>query len=325
MLQPAVTVSHNSTSTSTTTNSDLTDLSEQSLISFFDTSVNNYSISSFVDNKSFEFLSDQQQQPITTNSINTQWDPATTFHNRIDNDYLDQQFLNLGDAGDFSKSLTSPGDESVYSKESCSTFNNYTSQSAPNTTVMSMATLEESNDHNIKNKAYSETNSPSSVSSNDFTLLKNDVNNDNSDAWSPLFSQQELAANTCSKIESSPIESTTVSETKHTESTPESSPKAFEVASKIKLASITKKKKNASPALPVSASLPPVVVKNPNDAAAVRRAKNTEAARRSRAKKNERIDQLEELVSELMSKNSMLEAENVILRKFHQLPGRTNE
>ncbi|CAN6648760.1 hypothetical protein TRVA0_023S01090 [Trichomonascus vanleenenianus] len=68
--------------------------------------------------------------------------------------------------------------------------------------------------------------------------------------------------------------------------------------------------------------LPPVVVQNPNDPAAVRRAKNTEAARRSRAKKNERIEHLEALVSELMSKNSMLEAENAVLRKFHKLAPR---
>lgn len=62
--------------------------------------------------------------------------------------------------------------------------------------------------------------------------------------------------------------------------------------------------------------LPPVVIKDPRDPAAVRRAKNTEAARRSRAKKNERIDELEKLVEELRSQNAMLEAENKVLKKF---------
>ncbi|KAA8916178.1 hypothetical protein TRICI_001669 [Trichomonascus ciferrii] len=62
--------------------------------------------------------------------------------------------------------------------------------------------------------------------------------------------------------------------------------------------------------------LPPVVIKDPKDPAAVRRAKNTEAARRSRAKKNERIDELEKLVDELRSQNAMLEAENKVLKKF---------
>jgi hypothetical protein len=62
--------------------------------------------------------------------------------------------------------------------------------------------------------------------------------------------------------------------------------------------------------------LPPVVIKDPKDPAAVRRAKNTEAARRSRAKKNERIDELEKLVEELRSQNAMLEAENKVLKKF---------
>lgn len=80
---------------------------------------------------------------------------------------------------------------------------------------------------------------------------------------------------------------------------------------------------DASAADDVSASnkkskseLPPVVVKDPEDPAAVRRAKNTEAARRSRAKKNERIDELEKLVEELRSQNAMLEAENKVLKKF---------
>lgn len=72
----------------------------------------------------------------------------------------------------------------------------------------------------------------------------------------------------------------------------------------------------------VSKKLPPVVIKDPSDPAAIRRARNTEAARRSRAKKVERIEQLEEIVSQLMSQNAMLEAENRVLRKFHNLPDR---
>lgn len=72
----------------------------------------------------------------------------------------------------------------------------------------------------------------------------------------------------------------------------------------------------------VNKKLPPVVVKDPSDPAAIRRARNTEAARRSRAKKVERIEQLEDIVSQLMSQNAMLEAENRVLRKFHNLPDR---
>lgn len=66
-------------------------------------------------------------------------------------------------------------------------------------------------------------------------------------------------------------------------------------------------------------TLSPVVIENPQDPAAVRRAKNTEAARRSRAKKNERIEKLEKVVAELQEKNAMLEAENRVLKKFHKL------
>lgn len=69
----------------------------------------------------------------------------------------------------------------------------------------------------------------------------------------------------------------------------------------------------------VEEELPPIVVKDPSDRVAVRRARNTEAARRSRAKKNARIDQLEEIVEELREKNSVLEAENRVLRRLHRM------
>lgn len=61
--------------------------------------------------------------------------------------------------------------------------------------------------------------------------------------------------------------------------------------------------------------LPPIVIKNPSDRAEVRRARNTEAARRSRAKKNERIRELESTVEYLREKNRLLEEQNVFLRQ----------
>jgi hypothetical protein len=70
--------------------------------------------------------------------------------------------------------------------------------------------------------------------------------------------------------------------------------------------------------------LPAVIVADPNDAAAVRRARNTEAARRSRARKNERIKELEDLVSQLKSRNAALETENSILRRLHKLEGQSS-
>jgi hypothetical protein len=85
----------------------------------------------------------------------------------------------------------------------------------------------------------------------------------------------------------------------------------------------SKKLKKSSPVMD-SADLPPIVVKDPSDPVAVRRARNTEAARRSRARKNERITELEELVAELQSKNSMLQTENSLLRKLVHIPTSTS-
>ncbi|ANB15782.1 amino acid starvation-responsive transcription factor GCN4 [Sugiyamaella lignohabitans] len=73
-----------------------------------------------------------------------------------------------------------------------------------------------------------------------------------------------------------------------------------------------------------SSDVKPIIVKNPSDPASVRRARNTEAARRSRAKKNARIDHLEAIVAELQSRNSMLEAENNVLRRLQNLPPSSN-
>lgn len=60
----------------------------------------------------------------------------------------------------------------------------------------------------------------------------------------------------------------------------------------------------------------PIVVKDPADRKAVRRARNTESARRSRAKKNEKIEVLQQLVDDLQARNKELEIENSILKKF---------
>lgn len=80
-----------------------------------------------------------------------------------------------------------------------------------------------------------------------------------------------------------------------------------------------KKLKNSCSPDMDSVDLPPIIVKNPGDPVAVRRARNTEAARRSRARKNERITELEQLVSELQAKNFELKTENSLLKKLNQL------
>ncbi|ANB15507.1 amino acid starvation-responsive transcription factor GCN4 [Sugiyamaella lignohabitans] len=67
---------------------------------------------------------------------------------------------------------------------------------------------------------------------------------------------------------------------------------------------------------PRSTPLQPVIVDDESDCTAVKRARNTEAARRSRARKMERMSQLEERVDQLVARNSELEAEIARLREL---------
>lgn len=66
---------------------------------------------------------------------------------------------------------------------------------------------------------------------------------------------------------------------------------------------------------PRSMPLPPVVVNPAADTVTVKRARNTEAARRSRARKLERMAQLEEKVAQLLEQNQKLEKENESLKQ----------
>lgn len=69
---------------------------------------------------------------------------------------------------------------------------------------------------------------------------------------------------------------------------------------------------------PRSTPLQPIVIEDDNDAVAVKRARNTEAARRSRARKMERMVQLEERVEELVKKNTELEEEIARLKALYE-------
>lgn len=68
--------------------------------------------------------------------------------------------------------------------------------------------------------------------------------------------------------------------------------------------------------------LPPIVVKDPSDPKALRRARNTAAARRSRCKKREKMSELEARVAELERANIQLSIENQILRNMKSMPPR---
>lgn len=69
---------------------------------------------------------------------------------------------------------------------------------------------------------------------------------------------------------------------------------------------------------PRQAPLSPIVVEEGADSVAVKRARNTEAARRSRARKMERMSQLEDRVDELLTRNKELEAEVARLRALQK-------
>lgn len=68
-----------------------------------------------------------------------------------------------------------------------------------------------------------------------------------------------------------------------------------------------------------SIPLPPIV-SSAGDPASMKRARNTEAARRSRARKMERMNQLEDKVEALLNRNSELEAEVSRLRSLLKSP-----
>ncbi|KAG5367235.1 hypothetical protein CJU89_1688 [Yarrowia sp. B02] len=76
--------------------------------------------------------------------------------------------------------------------------------------------------------------------------------------------------------------------------------------------------KVSKPTSKKSPSQPPIVVADASDSSAIRRARNTEAARRSRAKKNEKIQELEALVAELMNQNESLQAELRVYRRLSE-------
>lgn len=67
---------------------------------------------------------------------------------------------------------------------------------------------------------------------------------------------------------------------------------------------------------PRSQPLQPIAIEDSSDCVAVKRARNTEAARRSRARKMERMVQLEERVEQLVSQNSKLLQEVARLKKL---------
>ncbi|CAN6645454.1 general control transcription factor Gcn4p [Trichomonascus vanleenenianus] len=145
---------------------------------------------------------------------------------------------------------------------------------------------------------------------------------------------QQQTASPMSSLPSSVQSSPQVALLSEQQQEPSSAPVALPVAtSKAKVtkkAASSRKSRSSSPApfgdkkdelgftvysrKPRSMPLTPVVIPETADQVAIKRARNTEAARRSRARKMERMGQLEERVKQLMSRNEALEKEVERLR-----------
>ena len=70
-----------------------------------------------------------------------------------------------------------------------------------------------------------------------------------------------------------------------------------------------------------SQPLQPIIIDDIKDAVALKRAKNTEAARRSRARKMERMNQLEEKVENLINEKEILQNQVEKLQELLKING----
>lgn len=128
--------------------------------------------------------------------------------------------------------------------------------------------------------------------------------------WSPLFeapSQAETPASS-SVTQSPPLKIRTFHSTERRS--------AIVVNNNNKVSKPAPANFNSKKSSPVAQA--PIVVSDASDSSAIRRARNTEAARRSRAKKNEKIEELEALVAELMNQNESLQAELRVYRRLSE-------
>lgn len=121
-----------------------------------------------------------------------------------------------------------------------------------------------------------------------------DLDNGSTDAWFPLFPQ----ANPRPEAAEKPID---------VEDSPSTKSDDLEVASAL---GHRRKSSGASPSSRPSSiagvnsrrrdkPLPPIIVEDPSDVIAMKRARNTLAARKSRERKAQRLDELEEKISKL--------------------------
>ena len=90
--------------------------------------------------------------------------------------------------------------------------------------------------------------------------------------------------------------------------------KRFKAEARFNMLSSSTSSVKSSPVTTLK-ELPPIIVKDPSDRKAMRRARNTLAARRSRDKKKEHLQSLEDRIAELERKNEDLYQENQYLKR----------
>ncbi|KAI1090463.1 cross-pathway control 1 [Rostrohypoxylon terebratum] len=134
----------------------------------------------------------------------------------------------------------------------------------------------------------------------------NEIDNSN---WFPLFDSQPIANSSLNIDSLSPIDQPEdIAKTDNVsrpraESSASHSTKTF--VKRVSEGGVTKSKK----------PLPNIIIEDENDSVAVKRARNTMAARKSRARRAEKIEYLEKRVQELEEDNGKLKEESAGLRE----------
>lgn len=113
------------------------------------------------------------------------------------------------------------------------------------------------------------------------------------DPWFPLFPQEDQAKPEVDESPLLPEEELEVSETLRTNSRRRSGTSSSPTGTHASVSGVNSRKRDKP--------LPPIIVDDPNDTVAMKRARNTLAARKSRQRKMQRFEELEEEIAKLKS------------------------
>ncbi|GAP86783.2 putative bZIP transcription factor [Rosellinia necatrix] len=116
-----------------------------------------------------------------------------------------------------------------------------------------------------------------------------------SETWFPLFPRENTTTDQATVSIESPVEAPVELENNETDSLPRrksiDSPSASHHGRHSSVAGVNARRRDKP--------LPPIVVDDPNDTVAMKRARNTLAARKSRQRKAQKLEELEEKIAEL--------------------------